>query len=443
MPVDASIRNYIDNVLQPIMDDDLFIAQFEIIVLDILRLLTTRPEDARHTAAYLIHRLSLLYMRSRNEALQARRAQGIGTVLRRVYNHRTPIGQIGRVSRADGYPVLVMFYQIHHGLILNGLQAEEGPAQQDAFDALRLLQIIVGAAYGPWHSCIRLQGAIADYHHARVATPEGSPVVEIGRARRRAPFTLHVSTWNLQGSSLGSEAKWRTAVLQLARANHVVVVQEAGAVPPSARLIMRHRVQDQYGHQHEVGQHVWQAGTATRPEWYDVFFLDVQRLRVNLAIVVAQSSGFDLDGVVVVSDGLVGSGGVPDYRPALGVRLVHGTAEPITVYNVHALSGGGANAPRLLREVSWHGGTAFVMLGDFNRDPRPPTEAPSGAGNWVSPPQIARVEPAAGDTHPGTSARAMLDYAVVNGSTEPVAPGEVGVPGPSDHLPVRYAIRFT
>lgn len=447
MAVDPRIRSYIDTRLLPVLDEELFAAQFEIILLDILQLLHSRPGDAPHTMAYLAYRVSFLYMRSQNEALQGRRGASIGAVLHRIYNHRTPIADISQAAPADSFPVLLLLYQLHHALILNGLRAEGGLEQHDPFEALRLLQVIIGAAHGPWQTRLRLQGGVGDYHHARLASDDGSLRIEIGRARRDTPLNLHLSTWNMQGSSESTDSKWRTAVLQLARANHVVMIQEAGVVPASARLTRRHAVADQFGQMHDIDQYLWQAGTSTRPEWYDVFFFDVQRLRVNLAIVVAQSAGLDLLGVRVVSDGLLSPEGAPDYRPALGLRLRHAAgagsgAEEVLVYNFHAISGGGPNAPRMLREISWHTASPYVLLGDFNRAPAPAGTAVSRDNSWVSPPHLARIEPAASNTHPATAPAAMLDYAVINGSTEPVAPGQVGLPCPSDHLSVSYAIRF-
>ncbi|MCW2270813.1 MULTISPECIES: hypothetical protein [Pseudomonas] len=106
--------------------------------------------------------------------------------------------------------------------------------------------------------------------------------------------------------------------------------------------------------------------------------------------------------------------------------------------NLHAISGGGANAPRLLREVSWHVSAPYVMLGDFKRDPRVSDPQHADRGNWVSPPDIAQVVPANGSTHPSTAPQNMLDYAVSNGTLAPLTPGRVGVAGPSDHLPVSY-----
>lgn len=447
MPIDASIRRYIDTTLVSPMDDELFTGHVEIAVLEIFRLLPARPEDARHTTAYLCYRLSFLYMRSQNEAVQAVCAQSLSRVLQRAYNHRTPLEAVDRAPARDSYPVLLLLYQVHYALVMNGLRSEAGPLQLDAFEPLRLLQSIVGAGYGPWHSQIRLQGAIRDYHHARLGTQGGSPLIEIGRAPREAPLRLHLATWNMQGSSQSQEAKWRTQVLNLVRANHIVAIQEAGSMPASAELVQRIDVQDQFGGFHVVEQYTWQAGTSTRPEHYQVFFFDVQRLRVNLAIVVHPSSELEVREVAVLSDGPVGPDSAPYYRPALGLRLRRLLAtgpvpEMVTVFNFHAISGGGVNAPRMLREISWHTDTPYVLLGDFNRDPRPPGEAVAGSGNWISPPQIARIEPAASSTHPSTAPQTMLDYAVINGSTTPVAPGQVCQLCPSDHLSVSYVVQF-
>lgn len=113
MPVNASIRSYIDSTLLPSMDDELFTAHFEIVVLEIFRLLPARPEEARHTTAYFCYHLSFLYMRSQNEAVQAGRAQAISRALRCVYNHRTPLETANRTRASDSYPVVILLDPLH------------------------------------------------------------------------------------------------------------------------------------------------------------------------------------------------------------------------------------------------------------------------------------------------------------------------------------------
>ncbi|MCU1720613.1 endonuclease/exonuclease/phosphatase family protein [Pseudomonas sp. 5P_5.1_Bac1] len=441
MPVDRTIADYIDAHLTPGLADTELQTQFEVIVRDIVLLLPTAAETAQHTAAYLSYVVSFQYMRSRNETEQAYFAKALSESFARLYNDNTLMRAIHAAPRAHLYSTLLSFYHLHHALIMNGLRSHAGPFFLDASDALRRLQHIVGAACGPWHAHIRLQGS-NDYP-ARVMVHNGSPQIEIGRPEESGPtLSFAIATWNMQGASASTESKWRTRVLQLARANDIVVLQEAGSAPASATLSAQLQVNDQFGVAHQIDHYLWNLGTVARPEVYHVFFLDVQRLRVNLAIVVRGTSDLDIHDMVVVSDGVTVT--APVYRPALGIRVRRWSAlhhEHVTVFNFHAISGGGANSSRVLREVSWHTETPFVMLGDFNRDPRPGTSRPH-AGNWISPPDIARLELANGPTHPADQPQAMLDYAVSNGTATPTAPGIVGLPGPSNHSDVSYRFSF-
>lgn len=450
MPIDTEIRRYIDNHLVDGLSDEVFFNEVDVILHDIFVLSSRVPGDVQPTAAYLAYSISRQYMRSGNQTQQCRFAQRLTLLLRRLYNDAATIALFERLRPADSFALLLVLYRLHYVLTLNGLQAERGPMDLDIGDPLRLLQMIVGAAHGPWQGLIALQGGIRDYYHGRVADPQGAALIEIGRERPASVgLELRLTTWNLQGTAATSESKWRTRLLQLARVNDVVLVQEAGTPPASARFVARLDVPDQFGVFLQVDQYLWEAGTASRPESYEVYFLDVQRLRVNLALVIRPDARLDVRDVVIVSDGAPATGSVPLTRPALGVRLSRRQDGPasrsrqeVTVYNFHALSGGGYNAPRMLREISWHTDTPFVVLGDFNRDPRPPGTG-AGTGNWVSPEDLARIHLANGSTYPATAPESMLDYALVNGSTGPIPPGVVDVPGPSDHLAVSYVIRFT
>lgn len=442
MPIDKTIRRYIDQHLIDGLDDEVFFNETEVILLDILELLGSSPLAAQPTASYLAYVISRQYMRSADQARQCRFAQRLTLLLRRLFNDAQVIALIARGRDDDGFAVLLVIYRLHYVLTMNGLLAERGPLDLDSGDPLRLLQFAVGASHGPWQGLIQLQGGLRDYYHARVCRDEGAAWIEIGRARPAAAgLELRLATWNMQGTAASAESKWRTRVLQLARLNDVLVLQEAGAPPGSAGLVVRMDVPDQFGSHQEVDQYLWQAGTSARPEWYQVYFLDVQRLRVNLAVVVRSSAQLDVRSVVVIADGVPQSGALPVARPALGLRLrrrVEGagvSAQEVTVYNFHALSGGGYNAPRMIREISWHTDTPYVVLGDFNRDP--------AADNWVSPEDLARIQPAGGATHPATAPVRMLDYALVNGSTGPIQPGVVDAPGPSDHLAVSYVMQFS
>jgi hypothetical protein len=361
----------------------------------------------------------------------------------RLYNSPGIIAHINAVHSRASYPLLLSFYHLHHALIMNGLRAPLGPQTLNYGDALRMLQYVVGAAHGPWHARIRLQGGIRDYYHALIRDDGQDALIELGRPLLAGSHPVNVATWNMQGASETTDSKWRTFALQLARANAVVVLQEVGVVPSSALHAHQINVLDQFGTPFQVEHYRWNAGTDSRPERYQIFFVDVQRLRVNLAIVVSEASGLDIVRPVVISDGLPDSESGRFNRPALGLQLRFRSTsqELVTVYSFHAISGGGVNAPRMLREVSWHTPTRFFMAGDFNRDPRPaPPGISLGRGEWISPPEIAQVALAASETHPSIAPLNMLDYAVVNGTQPPA--GSVLQPGPSDHRAVSFQCSF-
>ncbi|SEQ31340.1 Endonuclease/Exonuclease/phosphatase family protein [Pseudomonas sp. NFACC02] len=444
MPVHARIRNYIEQQLAPPLSVAAFQTQLEVVIVDIFHELRTDPETAIHTAAYLCYFLSLHYMRSDNDDLQLDYSAAVTSLFRRLY-HEVDIVSTVAAEPQQGRSLLVLFYQVHHALIMNGLRAPSGPEQLDHGDALRMLQIIVGNAYGPWHAHIRLHGAIRDYHHVRLETGAGGTQIEVGRVPGLLGMALRVATWNMQGSSEATDTKWRTQVLALARSNDVVALQEAGVRPASARHVEDIIVMDQFGASHTVQHYVWEAGTTSRSEPYQLFFFDVGRLRVNLALLVAGHRDIDIVSPVVMSDGLPDAQGAPTYRPALGleIRRPGVSQETVTVFNFHAISGGGVNAPRMLREISWYTPTRFAVVGDFNRDPREPDPAfPARRGNWISPPDIAQLVPSTSATHPGTDPQNMLDYAVTNGTTAVTPTGTVNEPGPSDHRAASFEFSF-
>lgn len=445
MPVDGHIRTYIQDQL---LSGDIE-TQLEVVITEIVTLLSAVPDNAVHTSAYLSYFLSSERMRSNNDSAQAEYAMHLNFLFRRLYNDSGFITQLRAGPRAEGYAVLLNLYRVHFALTMNGLRSPQGPTTLDYGDPLRMLQIIVGAAYGPWPAHIRLMGAIRDYHHTRIQRYAGTHHIELGRLPAPTNQRLRVTTWNMQGTSETSDTKWRTKILALARANDVVAIQEAGVRPFSSLHVGTLLIQDQFGTAYVVEQYLWEAGTHSRPENYHLFFMDVQRLRVNLAIVVAASTDIEVRDAVVLSDGLPDSTGAPITRPALGVQLRRRNAllqrptETITVFSFHAISGGGVNAPRMLREISWHTETRYVLVGDFNRDPRAINSAnPSRGGNWISPPDIAQLVMANDSTHPSTGPQAMLDYAVANGTSDFTRDGRVDTPGPSDHLAVSYEFSF-
>ncbi|MFJ3522883.1 endonuclease/exonuclease/phosphatase family protein [Pseudomonas sp. NPDC090203] len=443
MPVDSTIHDYTSMQLLPSLSATDFETQLEVIVTDIFALLPTNPETARHTAAWLVYYLSTHCMRSANDPTQRSYALVLRSTFSRLYNEAGIIAHINAVHPRDSYPLLLSFYHLHHAFIMNGMRAPFGPQTLDYGDALRMLQFAVGAAHGPWHARISLQGGIRDYYHALIRDDGQDALIELGRPPVAGNHPVNVATWNMQGAAEATDTKWRTFVLQLARANAVVALQEVGVVPNSAVHATPIVVLDQFGTAFQIEHYHWNAGTVTRPEWYRIFFIDVQRLRVNLAIVVSLASGLDIVRPVVISDGLPNSESGRFNRPALGLQLRFrsDSQELFSVYSFHAISGGGVNAPRMLREVSWHTPSRFFMTGDFNRDPR---QGPPGStqrrGNWISPPDIAQLALPASETHPSVAPLNMLDYAVVNG-TEP-STGRVLPAGPSDHRAVSFRCNF-
>ena len=444
MPLDQTIRSYIEQNLTLDLPPRIFESQLDVIFDDIIDLLARSPNDAPPTSAFLAYQISFLLMRSSNQARQARYAYYVTELLRRNYNERGVINVFVAAPRAQSLAVLVNIYNFHHALLMNGLRSGDGATTLDAFDALRMLQNIVVAAIGPWHAHVQLSGAISEYHHARADISGGGAQIEIGRFNRGGrSIDLQVATWNLQGSSASTDHKWHTSIFQLARRNHVIVLQEAGTPPASCRHLEEMHIIDQFGGEHEVNHYIWAMGTSRKPRNYQVFVLDVQRLRVNLAIIVADAAPLTIQSVMVVADGVPRDANAFTSRPVLGLRLrLNGMVNDVVVANLHAISGGGPNAPRILREVSWHSDVPYVLLGDFNRDPRQPDAQQANRGNWVSPPDIAQVVLANGNTHPSVAPVTMLDYAICNGTAGPTNLGTVSGMGQSDHLAVSYIFNF-
>ncbi|SDH58107.1 endonuclease/exonuclease/phosphatase family protein [Pseudomonas abietaniphila] len=448
MPVHPRIRNYIEQQLAPPLSAADFQTQLEVVIINIFHQFQTDPSGATHAAGYLCYFLSLNYMRSDNDRLQLDYSDAVTSLFRRLYHEADIIQAVASGAPQQGRSLLVLLYHVHHAFIMNGLRAPSGPERLDHADALRMLQIIVGAAYGPWHAHIRLHGAIRDYHHVRILERPNGLQIEVGRLPGVAGRPLRVATWNMQGSSEATDTKWRNQVLALARSNDVVALQEAGVRPASAHHVEDITLMDQFGYPHTVQHYLWEAGTTSRSEQYQVFFFNVGRFRVNLAILVADYRDINIIGPVVISDGLPDAQGAPTYRPALGLEIrrssVSGVStETVTVFNFHAISGGGVNAPRMLREISWYTPTRFAVVGDFNRDPREPDPAfPARRGNWVSPPDIAQLVQSTSATHPSTAPQNMLDYAVTNGTTAMTPTGTVNEPGPSDHRAASFEFSF-
>ena len=441
MPVDQHIRRDIFSLKHPIARVD-FRNRLESLVRRLFEVLATTPDDAPASAAYISYHLSSEFMRSGNVSEQASIAEEIGALLATLYNEPALIAILQASPREHCLAMVVRLYNIHHAMIMSGLRADDGPMRLDANDALRMLRIAV-QAWAPWRSSVELTGSIASYHRVRLHDPGGGRQVQIGWQRPSGVrVDLRVMTLNMQGVSSANTDKFRTIVLPMIRQHHVVMLQEAGVWPLSSQFVDDLQVADQFGVQHVVYQRRWEAGTSTRPENYMMYYLEVDRLRVRLGMVLADN--VTVLGVSVIADGVGSPSGGHVPRPILGLRIrIPGLREAITVYTFHAISNGGANSPRMLRETVWHSDTPFVMLGDFNRDPREPGPSHPNSRNWISPPGIADLVPANAPTHPSSSPVNMLDYAFAYGLAVLPAAGRVMLPVDSDHRPVSYTFVFS
>jgi len=440
MPVDLRIRGGASLLLRSLSHAD-FAAELERLFRELFQLLATAPADAPHTAAFVSYHISSEFMRSSNVDQQADAAQALTALLHRLYNEPGISAALQAAPRAQSLAVLLRVYNIHHALIMSGLGSAQGPQRLDANDALRMLRIAVTAAWGPWRATVELRGGTTGYHRARLHVSSAGVQALIGWQRGSGPLVqVRVATLNMQGVSAAQTDKFRAHLLQRLRQHHVVALQEAGVPPISARHEAQLSVNDQFGSPHEVNRWRWEVGTSNRPESYLMHYLEVGRQRVRLALIVADN--VSVSGVTVIADGARSPSGVSP-RPVLGLRIrLPGLQSEMTVYSFHAISGGGPNCPRVLREVAWHTDTPFMLLGDFNRDPRDPAPAHPNSGNWVSPQGIAELVPAQGPTHPSNLPVNMLNYSFASGLAQAPAPGQVLALMDSDHRMVSFTFTF-
>ncbi|MCX2683708.1 cytolethal distending toxin subunit B family protein [Campylobacter sp. MIT 21-1685] len=215
-----------------------------------------------------------------------------------------------------------------------------------------------------------------------------------------------VSTWNLQGASANAENKWNVSVRQLITGDNpanILMVQEAGAIPASARRTGR---MVQPGGT-PVEEFIWELGTRSRPNSVYIYYapLDVGARRVNLAIVSDRRA----DEVFVVHQNVV----APETsRPAIGIRIGNDV-----FFNIHALASGGGDAPALVTavhdnfinmpQINW------LIAGDFNRDP---ALLQAGLDTRITN-HIHIVAPNAATHFGARGANRTLDYAVVGRSS--------------------------
>ena len=437
MPVNFRIRGGAGLLLRSLSDTE-FNAELERLFRELFHLLTTAPADAPHSAAYVSYHISSEFMRSSNWSEQADAAQGLTALLQRLYNEPGIIAGLQAARREQSLAVLLRVYNIHHALIMSGLRSDHGPQRLDPSDALRLLRISVTAAWGPWRASIELRGSITRYHRARLHDPGTGVQAIIGWQRgRNPPVQLRAATFNMQGTSATQTDKFRAHLLHRIRQHHVIALQEAGAPPISARHEAQLSVSDQFGGAHEVNRWRWEVGTSGRPENYMLYYLEVGRQRVRVAMMV--NSDVSVTGVTVIADGAQSPSGLLSPRPVLGLRIrLPGMRTDMTVYSFHAISGGGPNSPRVLREVVWHTDTPFILLGDFNRDPREPTPEHPDSRNWIAPQGIAELVLAQGPTHPSNRPVSMLNYSLTSDLAQVPEPGQVLDLMDSDHRMVSF-----
>ena len=231
---------------------------------------------------------------------------------------------------------------------------------------------------------------------------------------------MNIVTWNMQGGNAATEVKWQTGVANLmANLNprpDFALIQEAGAVPDSAEPIETQEFIDPTGELTDVEYYSW-GGTHSRPGYAIAFHnWDTGGNRVNTAVV--SRTFVPPPAPLALIWGAVG----PEWRPALGMQVGGGW-----FFSFHAISPGGADAPGVVAAVPGTAHGAWLIAGDFNREPNPPFPVPAGS---------AIREPAA-PTYSVKNPVRRYDYCVSN--VAPRGPGQViGNIVLSDHFPVFF-----
>lgn len=248
---------------------------------------------------------------------------------------------------------------------------------------------------------------------------------------------MKTGTWNLQGSSASSEAKWNVNVRQMVSgqgALDILAVQEAGSLPTSVMPTGRTATQGDFN----ATEYTWNLGTRSRPQIVYVYYaqIDMGANRVNLAIVSQRMA----DEIFLLPPPSTLS------RPILGIS-VGGAA----FFSAHALANGGTDAPAIVHAVDQFFtttrmdliNTPWMILGDFNR-------TPTSLLTTLDLEFRLRVRIISVDTITQVSARATLDYAVVGHSNRRVIPAPLPAITAttalglmlshltSDHFPVRF-----
>lgn len=226
---------------------------------------------------------------------------------------------------------------------------------------------------------------------------------------------MRTLTWNMQGSLGNSyDSKWGIVSRLLNDSDlgiDICCLQECGRTPE--RFGLQQYALGPNGPYYFQGGHNFR--THYRPNNCDVVYYpwDTGGGRCNLAIV---------SNIPVRAVNLLYSGGRAQHRPILCADLGN-----IAVASIHAMSGGGNDAPGLITSFSNSAGNAglpWMSFGDYNRDP----------ATMVGQVLNSTVVSSGQATHSGGN---ELDYAIcVNGLGLNCA-GTLDVSA-SDHLPVVF-----
>lgn len=218
------------------------------------------------------------------------------------------------------------------------------------------------------------------------------------------------ATWNMQGSSASSEAKWSVSIRQMfsgASGIDILAVQEAGTLPQTARATGR--TFDFNGTSVQVSEYIWNLGTSLRPSFVYIYYAptDAGANRVNLALV----SRTPADEVFLLPPPTTAS------RPMLGIRINNDA-----FFSIHALANGGADASAIVHNIDLFfqgsptlASTNWIIMGDFNREP----------GELLSSFELAlrlRTRIITNSAITQVSARRTLDYAIVGNSNRAIVP---------------------
>jgi len=228
---------------------------------------------------------------------------------------------------------------------------------------------------------------------------------------------MKLLTWNMEGSNDGE--KW--SALTSIHSTHpfdVACVQECGDTvdfggnPVSEKQIKAHLTVSTYN-----------LGTSSRecPVYVTHLVTSGVENRCSLAIVSFENKF--VSGTIDYAEAL----GSFQYRPALYAQVNLGGSQNLYVSSIHAASGGGGDAPGLVKAVAQEcGKSPLVVAGDYNRDPS--SIMGLDASFTIMPPNAA--------TRPKSGKK--LDYAIASHCGGRSAIGQVLSVGMSDHDPVLY-----